>query len=127
MAYFKREHGNKGEDLATTYLRHQRYKILGRNISSRLGEIDILACPAQNRDGVNKKDIILVEVKTKTGSEFGEGFEMVNYFKKRKLLLLAKSLQTKYPKSVIRIDVISVNLATEPPEIQHFINAVEDN
>lgn len=119
MAYFKKESGNLGESLATQYLKKSGYKILDLNQTSRIGEIDILAR--------QKKDIILVEVKTKSGSEFGEGYEMVNYFKKKKLLLLAKSLQTKYPNSVIRIDVVSVNLAKSPPEIKHFISAVQDD
>ena len=115
----KKISGNLGEDLAARHLKKSGYKIIERNLSNRLGEIDILAR--------QKRDIVLVEVKTKTGSELGEGYEMVNYFKKRKLLLLAKSLQPSYPESVIRIDVISVNLANNPPEIKHFISAVEDD
>jgi len=119
MAYFKKESGNYGEHLAARFLKKSGYKILDCNQTSRIGEIDILAS--------QKNDIVIVEVKTKSGSEFGQGYEMVNYFKKKKLLLLAKSLQTKYPNSVIRIDVVSVNLSQNPPEIKHFISAVQDD
>lgn len=114
-----KETGNYGEELATKFLKISGYKIIGRNVSNKLGEIDILA---------RKKDVIIVvEVKTKSTKQFGEGYEMVNFYKRHKLLILAKSLQIKYPKSVIRIDVISVDLSSEKPEIKHFESAVEDN
>ena len=115
----KKQTGNYGEDLATQYLKKHGYKILERNYKNKLGEIDILAR--------QKSAIVVVEVKTKSGSEFGSGFEMVNYFKQRKLVLLAKSLQTIYPRQTIRIDVISVDTSTSPPKISHFENAVEEH
>lgn len=118
MTYESKSAGQEGEDLATEYLKKHGYKIIERNLTTKLGEIDILAR--------QKNAIVVVEVKTKSGAGFGEGFEMVNYFKQRKLLLLAKSLQPSYPKNVIRIDVISVNLATTPPTIRHFESAVEE-
>jgi putative endonuclease len=114
-----KDSGKLGEDLAVKFLRKNRFKILKRNFTSKIGEIDILAR--------QRKDIVLVEVKAKTGSAFGEGYEMVNYFKKKKLLQLAKTLQTKYPNRVIRIDVVSVDLSQNPPEIKHFKSAVEDD
>ena len=119
MAYFKKQTGNLGEDIAAKYLKKNRYKLLSRNLILPIGEIDILA---------RQKDVIvIVEVKTKSGLEFGEGFEMVNYFKQKKLLSLAKLVQTKYPDMTVRIDIISVNTSQNPPEIKHFENAVEDN
>lgn len=119
MKFQNKESGKQGEDLAAKFLKKNKYKILKRNLTLKFGEIDILAR--------QKSDVVLVEVKTKSGSEFGEGYEMVNYFKRKKLLLLAKSLQPKYPKSVVRIDVVSVDLSKNPPEIKHFENAVEEN
>jgi len=115
----KKISGNLGEDLAARYLRKNGFKILKRNFQNKIGEIDILAR--------NKSDIVIVEVKTKSGSDFGEGYEMVNYFKRKKLLQLAKSLQINYPKATIRIDVVSVGLNQDPPEIKHFKSAVEDD
>jgi len=52
---------------------------------------------------------------------------MVNFYKQKKLLLLAKNLQKKYPEATIRIDVVSVDLSQNPPKILHFKNAVEEN
>lgn len=119
MSLFKRKTGNLGEDLATKYARSLGYKILNRNLRNYLGEIDILA--------KEKNDIVIIEVKTKSTSSFGQGFEMVNYFKKRKLLQLAKELQKEYPSTTIRIDIISVDLSQNKPQIKHFKNAVEDD
>ena len=132
-----RETGNYGEELARKFLKKSGYKIIGQNLNSKLGEIDILAIAPSNYSMRTRKTffplkrgfmstIVVVEVKTKSTKEFGEGFEMVNYYKRQKLLLLAKSLHTKYPKNVIRIDIISVDLSGENPKIDHFESAVEE-
>jgi len=134
MTYQRKKEGNYGEDLAAEFLKSNGYKILARNYKTGIGEVDILAEPPRSGFGKikgailkkHKPTIAVVEVKTKSGRDFGEGYEMVNYFKQRKLLQLAKSLQSKYPKSVIRIDVISVDTSQDPPNIRHFESAVEE-
>lgn len=118
MTFERKSTGNYGEDLAANYLKKRGFRIIERNFKTKLGEIDILAR--------QKSDIVIVEVKTKSGSNFGEGFEMVNFRKRRKLLLLAKSLQQKYSNHTIRIDVVSIDMSKTPPEIRHFENAVEE-
>lgn len=118
MTYLRKSTGNYGEDLAVQHLKKHGYKIIARNLSNKLGEIDILA--------KQKSDIVIVEVKTKSGGSFGEGFEMVNYHKRRKLLLLARSIEQKYPDQTIRIDVVSVDTNQDPPELKHFVSAVEN-
>ena len=127
MTYERKSTGSYGEDLAAEYLKKHGYKIIERNFKSKLGEIDILAAapaPFWRR----RETVVLVEVKTKSGQSYGAGWEMVNYYKRQKLLLLAKFLQKDYPKSVIRIDIISIDTAFDPPEIRHFENAVvEEN
>ncbi len=55
----RRRIGRRGEVLACRLLRAKGYVILGRNLRMNHGEIDILA-----RDGL---DLVLVEVKTRTG------------------------------------------------------------
>jgi len=111
--------GQLGEDLAVKFLKKNRFKILGRNINNYLGEIDILAR--------QKDDIVIIEVKTKSTKSFGQGYEMVNYFKKKKLLTLARELQKEYSGKTIRIDIVSIDLTEEPAIIKHFVNAVEDS
>lgn len=118
MSENKKTTGKLGEDLAVKFLKKNRFKILGRNLSNHIGEIDILAR--------QKDDIVIVEVKTKSTRSFGEGFEMVNYFKRKKLLTLARELQKEYSGKTIRIDIVSIDLTEEPAGIKHFVNAVEE-
>lgn len=116
MSFFRKNLGKSGEDLACDYLKKKGFKVLGRNIRLKLGEIDILC--------QDKEDIILVEVKTKTSADFGEPAEEVDYFKKKKLLLLARAINQKYPDRNIRIDVVAVKAGT-PPQIDYIESAAE--
>ncbi len=119
MSIIKKSTGDLGEDLALKFLKKNGFKIIAKNYTTSFGEIDILAR--------QKSDIVIVEVKTKSTKNFGEGYEMVNYFKKKKLLSLARNLQKEYPGKTIRIDIVSVDLSEDKSEIKHFINAVEDD
>jgi putative endonuclease len=64
-----KETGDRGEDAATHYLKEQGFKVIGRNITRKTGEIDVLA----EKGGV----LHFVEVKTLSCREFpdstGEG------------------------------------------------------
>ncbi|MCX6806997.1 MAG: YraN family protein [Candidatus Berkelbacteria bacterium] len=116
MSFFRKNLGKSGEDLATLFLQKKGFKILGRNIRLKFGEIDILA--------QDNKDIVLVEVKTKTGDQYGEPVDEIDFFKKKKLWQLARALSQKYPDKNIRIDVISVKIQKEV-KIEHIVNALE--
>lgn len=111
--------GNLGEDLAVKFIKRQKFKILKRNWHSKIGEVDILAR--------QKNTIIIVEVKTKTTPSFGHPAEMVNYYKQRKLIQLAKLVEMLYPRKDIRIDVVAVDLSVDPPIIEQIENAVTNN
>ena len=114
MSYERKKLGSRGEKRAANFLRKKNYHILGMNVKTRIGEIDILA---QEED-----TIIIVEVKTKTDSHQGAPEEMVDWKKQRKLIRLAKEVYQKYPNYDIRIDVVAI----EGDEIRHHVNAVED-
>jgi len=108
--------GNKGEELALTYIKRLGYKALECNMRLFCGEIDILA-----KDG---KTIVIIEVKTVKGSGFGLAQDLVRYKKQNKLRLLGRALEQLYPNSPIRIDVIGVNMREKPPRIEHIKNAI---
>ncbi len=110
----RQELGNIGEDQALQYLKNKGYVLIGRNLRLFCGEIDLLM-----RD---KKDLVIVEVKTKSSKDFGLAADMITYKKKRKLLQLAKALWQKFPKKKIRIDVV----ALDEEKIAHIISAVEE-
>lgn len=109
--------GNVGEQIAADYLISIGYKIIDRNLKLICGEVDILA--------LDRKIIVIVEVKTVRGSGFGLAQELVRYKKQKKLLNLARSIEQKYPARRLRIDVIGVSLDCYPPKVEHLISAVE--
>lgn len=108
--------GDYGENLAREYLEKKGYEFLGRNIRLFCGEIDLLF-----GDG---KNLVIVEVKTKTDESYGRAAEMITPQKRRKLLQLGKALWQKYPERTVRIDVVAIDEFQNT--IEHIINAVEE-
>jgi len=83
----RKQLGALGERLALKHLRKRGYHIRETNFRCRQGEIDIIA---QQKDC-----LVFVEVRTRTGSDFGTPEESVTAAKKEKLISLALSyLQT---------------------------------
>lgn len=118
MTFQRKFLGYSGEEIAKNYLVDKNYQIIGRNIVLKIGEIDILA-----KDG---DFLVIVEVKTKTNFTQGRPEEEVDYFKQKKLRLLARALSQKYPNKNMRIDVVAVDMSDVEPKINHIINAVEE-
>ena len=108
--------GQLGEDLAVKYLKKHRYKIVTRNYSSRFGEIDIIA--------LKKKQLILVEVKTRRSRDFGTPEEAVDNHKIEKIAATGYLYQKENKKTpeAIRIDVIAIELTEDDKikRLEHF-------
>jgi putative endonuclease len=95
--------GQLGEDFAAAYLQRLGYRILERNFRCRLGEIDIIA-----KEG---KDLVFVEVKTRSSRRFGDPQEAVTPAKQAKLRTVASFFLKRYKKSVpCRFDVFAVSI-----------------
>jgi putative endonuclease len=81
--------GSKGEDIAVKFLKGKDYKILARNFKNfkgrQIGEIDIIA--------EKNKEIIFVEVKTRSLEKYGETLpeENITRSKLHKLNKIANS------------------------------------
>lgn len=71
--------------------------------------------------------LVLVEVKTRKSTDFGQAQEKVDWKKQKKLLLLARSLAQNYNCNDIRIDVVGVDLTGPRAKVEHIVNAVEEN
>ena len=120
MEKYKKTIGNLGEDAAVKYLKRKRYIILERNFNVHGGEIDIIA---------KKGDyVIFVEVKTRSGEEYGSGLEAVNYTKQQRMKKAAQVYLMRLGDVPARFDVVAVNgfmdgkkFKTE--EIEHIENA----
>jgi len=105
--------GKIGETLAKKVLLKKGYEILETNWGNKWGEIDIIA--------KQQATLVFVEVKTKTGTNFGTPETMISA---RKLKQITKMAET-YPQEnnqTKRIDVIAVILDTvcRPTNIRHY-------
>ncbi len=110
--------GNYGEEIACKYLEARGYRVLERNLKLFCGEIDILAETPWKLG--QKRAVVIVEVKTVTGSGYGGAVDLVRYRKQIKLRTLAKAISQDYPDRDLRIDVIGV----DGNRINHIENAV---
>src|SRR5687768_1103798 len=117
--------GARGERIAARHLRRAGYRVLGCNLRTRLGEIDLLA---EDPDG---REIVVVEVKTGASTDPELRPELhVNRDKQRKLASLAAQLAARRGMGdrPIRFDVIGVDLPPRgPPVVRHHIGAFESH
>ncbi len=113
----KKQKGKAGEELALEFLKNKGYRLLEKNFSTRLGEIDLV---------VQKGDaLVFVEVKAFTTNE-ASAVEKVDYRKREKITKVAEIFMLKNSKLLskireIRFDVLTVNLSTG--EVRHYEGA----
>src|SRR5437868_14247188 len=74
----RRELGRAGEKAAADLLRSRGYQVVGAGFLARRGELDLVC-----RRG---RDLVVVEVKTRTGGAFGTPLEGVGSRKRRALV-----------------------------------------
>jgi putative endonuclease len=115
--------GALGERAAGRHLRRHGYRVLGRNVRTRLGEIDLLA--EEKSSGA----LVIVEVKTTVGDDPPPEVH-VDPAKQRKLTGLAHHLarQRRYAERAIRFDVIAIvwpEGARRPARLTHHAGAFE--
>lgn len=94
--------GRAGEQLAAEYLEQHGLVVLERNWRCKLGEIDIVATDAAR--------VVICEVKTRSGIDYGAPLEAVVPEKVRQLRNLAKAWLTEHDVGFcqVRFDVVSV-------------------
>lgn len=99
--------GQTGESIAAQYLVTKGWELIARNWSTQLGELDIVAY-----DGLQ---LIIVEVRTTTSSQYGYGFESIQHRKQQQVRKLALQFisQQRWEHVPIRFDVISVLLTKD--------------
>jgi len=115
MKTLNRSTGRAAEEVAARTLQKKGYSILERNFSNRFGEIDIIA---RDRD-----TLVFVEVKAKTGVEFGLPEEMISPGKLQRI----RNMATLYMNGKLlpcRIDVIAIVLGPDNDVVRltHYEN-----
>jgi putative endonuclease len=113
---YKRNLGNKGENIASDYLKKIGYEILDKNFRTRYGEIDLIAG--------DDEEIVFTEVKTRRSSNFGYPEEAVDEKKIEKIIKVANAWMEEKEKfdNSWRIDIIAIELDVQPPKITHIKN-----
>lgn len=109
--------GKWGEETAAEYLIQKGYEIVGRNIRTPYGEIDIIA---------KQNDItIFVEVKTRTSNKMGLPEESITPKKREHMIACAEHYAAEIEIGTWQIDVISIEgkPGTEPI-LTYFENAI---
>ncbi len=93
--------------------------MVARRYRRRGGEIDIIA-----RDGPT---IVFVEVKTRSGRDFGGGGDAVGPFKRRRLAAIALDFLARHrlTEAPCRFDVVAIELVDDEPRIELFQNAFD--
>ena len=101
---FRKEIGKQGEEIATQYLKEKGYQILERNFYARKGEIDIIA--------KEKREIVFVEVKTRSNHQYGNPAEAVDVRKIHHIYDTANYYlyRKKIENNPTRFDVIEIDI-----------------
>lgn len=111
--------GRAGEDRAAHYFTEQGYEVLARNWRCDVGEIDLVVASPDS--------VVVVEVKTRHGEQFGHPFEAIDARKRARLWRLAVAWMTRHRREVqgrhFRIDAIAVT-GTDPrtARLEHIVD-----
>jgi putative endonuclease len=110
------ETGKQGEEIAAKYLRSKGYKILETNWRLGRNEIDIVA--------EEKNILIIVEVKTRHSTDYGEPETFVTRDKQRLLIRAANAyINRKSVQAETRFDIISIVFEKNEARISHIEDA----
>jgi putative endonuclease len=117
----RQETGKLGEKAAQKFLKKHGYCIRETGFRCRYGEIDIVA---QQKDY-----LVFVEVRTRSGPDFGTPEESITQAKKKKLIASAWTYANSHQNlpPLWRIDVVAIELDEKgkPKRIELIENAVE--
>ncbi|MBU1997615.1 MAG: YraN family protein [Candidatus Omnitrophica bacterium] len=110
MTFKRKKLGKEGEEAAVKFLRSKGYKIIEKNFSNYLGEIDIIA--------KDKDTICFVEVKTRSSDQYDSPFEAVSQKKQVKIARVAMSYLQQIDKmeAKSRFDVVGIDHEKEGEE-----------
>lgn len=112
----RREFGNRGEALAETFLKGKGYRVVGKQVKTPFGEIDLVAL-----DG---DEAVFVEVKTRRDARFGYPEEAVTPTKVKHMTQAAEHIlrERTWERRPFRLDIVAILWDERKiPDIQHFV------
>lgn len=109
--------GTVGEEMAVEFLEKEGYQILERNwVFKNSVEVDIIAR--------FHEFLVIVEVKTRKSSDYGEPYTAVDIRKQRSLIFAAERyLFSHYLDLEVRFDIISIIISGERKVLEHIKDA----
>lgn len=112
--------GDRGEDVAASHLEDHGYRVLERNYYFQRNEVD-LVCYDPSGSG----EIVFVEVKTRSGMDYGPPEASVTDDKQSALIEVARAYlhERNFEGAPARFDVVAVLLGDTEPEVSHHKNA----
>ena len=101
---FNQTFGRRGEEKAAQYLLESGWEILERNWRCREGEADIIALDRET------DSLVVVEVKSRSGTGYGSPLETITYAKARRLRQLAAiyARRSRVGARLLRVDAIGL-------------------
>jgi putative endonuclease len=111
--------GKQGERVAELYLQKKGYKLVERNYRCSGGELDLIV--------LDRRVVVFVEVKTRTGDGFGTPLEAVEFRKQQRMIRAAQFFlaQKNLQQRDARFDVVGVSWPGREPVVEHIENAFE--
>lgn len=109
--------GIHGENVAAAHLERAGFEVIARNWRCEAGEVDIVA--------LDHDTVVVVEVKTRRGFDFGSGLEAVTWEKGARLRRLAvRYLEASGRAGApVRIDVVAVHHVSGRIHVEHVRGA----
>jgi putative endonuclease len=111
--------GRDGERVAEQFLKQKGFKIVERNYRCAAGELDLIV--------LDRRVVVFVEVKTRTGLSYGTPLEAVAYRKQQKMIQAAQYFLSEkgLHQRDARFDVVGVSWPGREPVVEHIENAFD--
>jgi putative endonuclease len=109
--------GKLGEELACRELEARGHEIVERRYRTERGELDIVS--------THNGYVVFVEVRAKSGDDFGDPAESVNAQKQQRLVWMASDYVARHrlENTPCRFDVVAIETTVNPPRVTVFEDA----
>jgi putative endonuclease len=119
--WWRRWFGTRSERAASRFLKNLGFKVLAKNFSCQLGELDLVM--------LDKDCVVFVEVRSTEGEDQSMPALSVDHFKQKRLTRLAQFFLQKHrlQNRMARFDVLTLSWpeGRGEPQIEHFRNAFD--
>ncbi|MBF0454623.1 MAG: YraN family protein [Magnetococcales bacterium] len=89
MTEWRKWLGDRGEQVAESYVKREGFRIVDRNVRTRFGEMDLIAMDGDT--------LVFCEVRSRGGGSLDEAAESIGVRKQQRLIHLAQVYLQKHP------------------------------